>query len=111
MSRERARAIDLNPRMQRALDDLKRMIQQKYPTAAFEVSVGDDPEGVYLTPIVDVEDTEEVFDVVVGRLLELQIEEKLPLYVVPVRPIERVLEEMRAQQAKRPYWVGRGVSS
>ena len=111
MSRERARAIDLNPRRQRAVADLKQRVQQKYPTAAFEVSVGEEPEGVYLTPIVEGEDTEEVFAVVVDRLLELQIEEKLPLYVVPVRPIERVLAEMRIQQAKRSYWVGRGVSS
>ena len=35
-----------------------------------------------LVPIVDVEDTEEVFDTVVERLLELPTDEELPIYVI-----------------------------
>jgi hypothetical protein len=40
---------------------------------------------------VDVEDTEAVMDVYIDRLLELQIDAGLAVYVVPVRPLARVL--------------------
>ena len=94
-------ASEMDARIRDALTELQEMIQQKYPTATFEVSRGDDPEGIYLTPTVDVEDVGEVFDVVVDRLLEMQVEEGLPVYVIPVRPLARVLEAMRAEQGPR----------
>lgn len=91
MSAERATMGD--PRIDEAVTELKEMIRERYPKASFATTHGDDPEGVYLTAIVDVEDTEEVFDVVVDRLLAMEIEEGLPIYVVAVRPPERVLQE------------------
>ena len=48
---------------------------------------------------VDVEDTDEVYEVVAERLLELQVEEGLRLYVTPIRPVERVVAELRAREA------------
>jgi hypothetical protein len=80
---------------------MEELILSRYPGATFEVALGDDPEGTYLTATVDVEDTDEVFDVVVERLLEMQVEESIPLYVLPVRPIERIMAELHAPQ---PSW-------
>ncbi len=94
-------------RIQEAVAELEGLIRRQYPEAAFSVGWGHDPEGVYLTPTVDVEDTEEVFDVVVDRLLEFQIDENLPIYVIPVRPIERVVAELRARP-QLPSAVGHG---
>lgn len=91
-----------DPRIQSALEELKGMIQQRYPEAAFEVYRGEDPEGIYLDVTVDVEDTDEVMDLVVDRLLELQVEERLPVYVVAGRPLERVLEELRSRPMRQP---------
>jgi hypothetical protein len=54
------------------------------------VSSGDDPEGIYLDAGVDVDDTDDVMDVIVDRLLELQVEEQLPVYVVLTRTLERI---------------------
>jgi hypothetical protein len=71
-------------------------VAERYPDAVFSVSSGDDPEGTYITATVDVADTDEVFDVVVERLLEMQVEEGLSVYVLPVRPVERVVAELRA---------------
>jgi hypothetical protein len=79
-----------------ALVELTAMIVRRFPEATFTVYWGEDPFGVHLRPIVDVEDTEEVLDVVIERLLELQIEEGLPLYVFPSRPIECVLSQPSA---------------
>jgi hypothetical protein len=37
-------------------------------------------------------------DIIVERLLEMQVEEGIPLYPIIVRPIERVWAELRAPQ-------------
>ena len=69
-------------RLRRAVDELREAILRVYPAATFSVSHGGDPEGLYLTPVVDVEDPAEEF--------ELVLEQELPVFVVPVRPPERV---------------------
>jgi len=91
---------EISPQMQHALEELQGLIQKRYPTATFAVSRGkDDPESIHLVTTVDVEDTDAVLDVVIDRVLQLQIEAGLPVHVIPVRPIERVLA--LRQQAKQ----------
>jgi hypothetical protein len=51
---------------------------------------------------VDIADTDEVIDVIGDRLVELQVDEGLPLYVTPLRPIERVVAEFRKREAATP---------
>lgn len=84
-----------DPRIQAALAELREMILRRYPAATFTVTHGEDPEGIYLKPIVDVEDLDEVADVFTDRLIDMQVEEGLPIYVVPVWPIERVRAHLR----------------
>ncbi|MGH8065048.1 MAG: hypothetical protein ACRERE_07355 [Candidatus Entotheonellia bacterium] len=87
----RAEQLDLStPRMQAAIEELQRLIQRHYPEATFQVEPGDDPTGMYVLVTVDVEDTDVVVEVYIDRLLELQIDEGLAVYVVPVRPLARV---------------------
>jgi len=93
------RQIQPEPRVQSALDELQAMIATSYPSASFEVSRGEDPEGFYLTPTVDVEDPLEVYELVKDRLFELQVDDGLDVYVTPVRPIERVLEEISSPRS------------
>ena len=89
MSSERIKSPNLAT--QRAFSELKALIQQHYPSANFEVRPGhDDPESIHLITIVDLEDTDPVFELVLERMMEFQIEEELPIYVIPVRPLERV---------------------
>ena len=85
---------DHDPRADVALAELRERIAAHYPDATFEVAHGDDPPGTYLVPTLDLDDTEELFDVIGERLLEMQIDEGLRLYVFPVRPLARVLAEM-----------------
>jgi hypothetical protein len=78
--------VDLKtPRMQAALAELQALIQQAYPTATFAMTPGEDPDGLYVLATVDVDDTDAVVDVYIDRLLTLQIEDGLPIYVVPLR--------------------------
>lgn len=88
-----------DPRIRSVLEELKGLIQERYPQATFEVAPEEDPDGIYLRATVDVADIDEVVDVVIDRLLELQVEERLPVYVIPVRPLERVLQQLH--QPKR----------
>ena len=87
----RVEPCDLStPRMQAAIEELQRLIQQHYPEATFQVEPGDDPTGMYILATVDVKDMDAVVDVYIDRLLDLQIDEGLAVYVVPVRPLARV---------------------
>ena len=93
-------APDINdPRIQAALEELRSLVLQHYPTATFVVYEGEDPVGIYLTPIVDVEDLEEVADVFTDRLVHMQVEEGLPVYVVPDIPLERAAMPRRPAAA------------
>jgi len=77
-------------RIQAALAEMQGMIKAVYPTTTFQIYRGEDPNGVYLRAIVDVEDTDDVIDVFIDRLVDIQIEERLPVYVIPVHTPERV---------------------
>lgn len=91
-----------DPRKQHAIAELKGLIQAKYPTATFAVRGGvEDPDETWLTARVDVDDPDEVMNVVLDRVMELQLDEDLPVYVLPLRTPERVAR-VRIQQQRRP---------
>ena len=93
--------LRLDDRTQRAVDELQGVITQKYPTATFELArAADDPESIHLTTIVDVDDPDEVSELVIDREVELQVEEGIPLHVIPIRTPERVVAEMQAQASQ-----------
>jgi hypothetical protein len=85
--------------MEAAIHDLKDMITARFPQATFVIEEGFDPEGMYLVPTVDIADTDEVIDTIGDRLLVFQVEEGQPLYVTPLRPIERVIADLREREA------------
>ena len=90
------------PRMQEAIEELKRLITERFPDASFVVEEGFDPEGIYLIPTVDITDTDDVIAVVGDRLVDLQVDEGLPLYVTPLRPLDRVIAELRNRETATP---------
>jgi len=90
-----SRLSPTDPRMREAVAEFEEIIRRHYPSDTFDVSQGDDPPGVYLTATVDVEDTDEASALYTDRLVQLQIEEHLPLYVLPIQPLERVVAERR----------------
>ena len=80
----------LTPHIQMAVAELQALIQASYPAATFQVTQGEDPVGTYVIAMVDVDDTDIVVDIFIERLLELQIEDSLSVYMVPVRLLERI---------------------
>ena len=96
---ERANVVDLNdPRMQSAIRELETLIRFHYPAAVFSSAYGEDPDGVYLDVTVDLDDTDEVVDVYIDRLLDLQIEDGLSLHVIPLRTPARIAAMLRARE-------------
>lgn len=94
-----------NPRIRAALAELQDLIRRRYPDATFMVTARrDDPAGVFLTAIVDVDDLDEVADLVVSRTVDLLVEEGLPIYVLAEWPPERIRAELR-RRAVEPVTV------
>jgi hypothetical protein len=85
-----------DPRVEGAIIELRDLIQARYPEATFDVFHRDDPDGVRLRVTVDVEDTDAVMDLVVDKLYELQVEQELPVYVLPVQPRVRAAGQLRS---------------
>lgn len=82
-------------RIQAVVTEIQGLITVHYPEATFEVVRGEDPEGTYLIATVDTDDLTAVLGIVEDRVVDIQINQGLPLCVVPVRPLERVLHELR----------------
>lgn len=95
--------IALGPRMEAAVEEIKHLVQQRFPEATFELGFGEDPEGLRLIVTIDREDMGDVVDLYIDRLVDMQVDERLPLYVIPVPTIERSLEMMRREQARTPW--------
>src|SRR3712207_5586659 len=99
----RRREPDLNdPVMQAAIAEMEELIRQRYPDATFSAEYGHDPDGVYLIATVDLEDTDEVVDAYIDRLIDLQVYEGLALHVLPLRTPERIAA-IRAEQEQSEY--------
>jgi hypothetical protein len=96
------RQVRLTPRMEAAVHELKGVITAHFPQAAFAIEEGVDPEGIYLITTVDIADTDEVIELVGDRLVALQVEEGLPVYVTPLRPIERVVAQLQEREYATP---------
>ncbi len=87
-----------HPEMQVAIAEMREFILERFPEATFRAFVGDEPLGVYLATTVDVDDPDELFDMVIDRVLDLQIEQGIPLHVLPLQTPERNAK-MLAEQA------------
>ncbi|MDQ3695277.1 MAG: hypothetical protein M3464_16855 [Chloroflexota bacterium] len=72
-------------REREAVADFKRLLRDRYPDATFEVKLGGEPDGVYLMATIDHENTFDVIAHIRDRLLEVQVDEGLPVYVIPLR--------------------------
>ena len=90
--------IDLDERTRAAIDELERTILAHYPTTTFQVSRGeDDPRAVHLTAIADLDDPGEVLDLVIDRVVDLQVDEGIPLHVIPIGTPQRILAEQTSR--------------
>ncbi len=90
-----------DPKMQAAIAELQNLILDHYPTATFTVGAAEDPEGIYMRAVMDIDDTDDVIALILDRLVDLQVQDELPLYVVPVRTPERIAAYKERLQTNR----------
>lgn len=92
MSQKQTLSIaDLDERTRQAIAELQGVIAARYPTTTFELArAADDPRGIHLLAIADVDDPDEVGDLVIDRVVALQVDEGIPLHVIPLRTPERI---------------------
>ena len=91
------------PRTKKALQLLQGQIRRRYPSAEFAVTEGEDPGGIYLTAMLDVDEDEldEFFsdERLLDLLEDIQGEQGLPIYVFTRWPPEREHLEIAKQLA------------
>jgi len=88
-------------RMQSAVNELQSVISEAFPVVEYELYVWDDPEGLYLRTVVDLDDTDEVTDHVIDRLVRMYFDEQLPIHLIPVRTPERRAALWEAELKRR----------
>lgn len=96
--------IIADPRMAGAIEEIQQAVLARHPTTIFRVEPGEDPGSVWMWATVDVDDTDEVFDLVSDRLLDLQLERGIPLVFMPVWTPERIAANLRERHPQP--WVG-----
>ena len=102
MSTEQEQPLVLDERTQHAVSELESAIKQRYPNASFTLSPAtDNPSGIHLITTVDVDDTDEVLDAVIDRVVDLQVEEGIPLHVIPVRTPDRITAGKQQRTGRR----------
>ena len=92
-------AFRRTPQVDAALEELRGLIAAGYPDATFEVQQGTDPRGLYLVATFDVADMVDVFPLFIDRMVDIQVDEGLPVYVQIARPMHRLLEEYQARKS------------
>jgi hypothetical protein len=96
----------LSPRMKAAIAEMKSLISKHYPTTTFSVYEWDDPEWIFLSAVVDTEDLEAVTELFISRMVDLQVDEGLPLFVVPERTPEKHAAVLAREAEERAAVVG-----
>jgi hypothetical protein len=103
MTKEYEQSLD--QRWQSTVKELEDLGRQHYPETSFANEPGfDDPETTHIVATVDLDDPDEVVDLVIDRMLELQLDEGIPVYVIPIRTPERVakLSKQLREERLRP---------
>ncbi len=73
-------------RVREAAEELKAAIRRQYPDARFRlVRAADQQRSWHLWAMVDIDDPDEVGDLVSDRELEMLVEERIPIHVIPSR--------------------------
>jgi hypothetical protein len=78
------------PGMRQAVDEMKRLIRDADATVQFTLGCGEDPPGLYLRAEHSPEVDAYILDVFIPRLTDIQVDERLPLYVFPIMRDEPV---------------------
>ncbi len=81
--------LSLNdPGYRETIEEIQGIILDHFPGTTFDVYLGEEPLGVYVEALVEVDDIDDVMDIYIDRLVDLKVERGLRLYVLPVSTSE-----------------------
>jgi hypothetical protein len=83
-----------------AIAELEETIRRRFPHAVFSLMAGEDSESLWLVATVDIDDPDEVLDLVIERIVDLQVDEGIRIHVLPERTAARMEETLRANQGR-----------
>jgi len=83
---------NVNERARAAIDELKHSILSRHSDATFIVHPGfDDPRSISLEVYVDLDDPHQILEEIIDRVVDIQVDEGIPLHVLPLHTPERAL--------------------
>ncbi len=88
-----------DPRIQAAVAELTQLVRDRFPDATFRVTEHEEPCAIYVYAEVDVEDTDEVIDTYIDRMVDIQVYDGLPVYVIPAWPEARRIADYERRKA------------
>jgi hypothetical protein len=94
-------AVRTDETMTSAIEELKTIIRSYDPNAHFEVAAGPDAGDVYLVTTVDTDDADDVMDLYIDRLVEMQVDDRLPLYVMTLPSTREASDRQGSRNSKR----------
>ena len=78
--------LGLDSRTHEAVSELKAVISSRYPDARFELTrASDDPTNYNLVVTVENVDPDDVGDLVIERVVEMRVEESIPIHIMPIQ--------------------------
>jgi hypothetical protein len=88
------------------VEELKNTILAHHPEATFELGPGgENPTAIFLDAYVDLDDPFEILDEISDRVVDIQVDEGIPLFVMPRPTPERAIEQARThEQRRRGRW-------
>ena len=99
--------VPITPRMEEVIDEMKERILSRFPSTTFEMYQGEDPVGIYLVAIVDTDDLEEVNQLFSSRIVDIQVDEGIALFVITERTPERNAAVVAEQERERAAFLAR----
>jgi hypothetical protein len=82
------------------VDELKKTILERHPEATFELGPGgENPTAIFLDAYVDLDDPFEILDEIGERVVDIQVDEGVPLFVMPRQSPDRARAYERQRQS------------
>lgn len=99
---------NVDPRAQPAIDEIQLAILKRWPDVTFSIHRGpDNPIGIHMSVFVDEEDPDVVLEGLTDRLVDILVDDGIPLHVIPLHTPERALAAYAAyKERERNPWSG-----
>jgi len=90
-----------DPRIAARIEAIRKTVLEHYPGTTFTLSPGEGPGTVWLWAAVDVDDTDEVWELVADQTVDFVVDGRSPLLFIPVWTTKRSEAYWHQREAER----------